>query len=174
LVAFAATLILESFRRRIPMNSLVIYESRYGNTQKIAYAIAAGLRAWGTVEVLAAEKAPGIRLHGYDLVVLGGPTEGHGVTEPIADYVDQIGEGFTGINTAAFDTRLTWPKWMSGSAAADIAKRLEGFGASLVAQPASFLVAGKPPALEPGELERAEGWARSLAAKVEAATPATR
>jgi flavodoxin len=62
------------------MNSLVIYGSRYGNTQRIAYAIAAGLRAWGKVEGLEAEKADGIRLHGYDLVVLGGPTEGHGIT----------------------------------------------------------------------------------------------
>lgn len=156
------------------MNSLVIYGSRYGNTQKIAYAIAAGLRAWGPVEVMAAENAHGIRLHSYDLVVLGGPTEGHGVTKAMGDYIDQIGDACTGINTAAFDTRLTWPKWMSGSAAVDIAKRLQGFGASLVAQPASFLVAGKPPALEPGELERAEGWARSLAVKIEAASPATR
>lgn len=156
------------------MNSLVIYGSRYGNTQKIAYAIGAGLRAWGPVEVMAAENAHGIRLHGYDLVVLGGPTEGHGVTKAMADYVDQIGDAFTGINTAAFDTRLTWPKWMSGSAAGDIAKRLQGFGASLVAQPASFLVAGKPPALEPGELERAEGWARSVAGRVEPAALASR
>jgi menaquinone-dependent protoporphyrinogen IX oxidase len=155
------------------MNSLVIYESRYGNTEKIAYAIAAGLRAWGTVEALPAEKALGVRLHGYDLVVIGGPTEGHGITEPMSSFVDKIGEAFTGVNAAAFDTRLTWPKWMSGSAAGDIAKRLEGFGASLLAQPTSFLVAGRPPALEPGELERAEGWARSLAARVETATPAT-
>jgi flavodoxin len=156
------------------MNSLVIYQSRYGNTQKIAYSIAAGLRAWGAVEVVAAEKAQGNRLRGYDLVVLGGPTEGHGITNPMADYVDRIGDAFTGTNAAAFDTRLTWPKWLSGSAAGDIAKRLQAFGARLVAQPASFLVAGRPPALEPGELERAEGWARSLAARVEAATPATR
>jgi flavodoxin len=156
------------------MNSLVIYGSRYGNTEKIAYAIAAGLRAWGTVEVLTAEKALGIRIHGYDLVVLGGPTEGHGITEPMSSYVDKIGEAFTGVNAAAFDTRLTWPKWMSGSAAGDIAKRLEGLGATLVAPPASFLVAGKPPALEPGELERAEGWARSLAASAGAEAPAIR
>jgi flavodoxin len=156
------------------MNSLVVYGSRYGNTQKIAYAIAAGLRAWGPVEVIAAEKADGIRLHAYDLVLLGGPTEGHGITTALADYLDQIGDAFTGIRAAAFDTRLTWPKWMSGSAAGDIAKRLEGFGASLVAPPASFIVAGKPPALEPGELERAEGWAGSLAAKLAPATPAIR
>lgn len=156
------------------MNSLVVYGSRYGNTQKIAYAIAAGLRAWGPVEVMAAEKAHAIRLDSYDLVVLGGPTEGHGVTQAMAGYVDQIGEAFTGINAAAFDTRLTWPKWMSGSAATDIAKRLQAFGASLVAQPESFLVAGKPVALEPGELERAEGWARSLATKLAPATAAIR
>lgn len=156
------------------MNSAVIYGSRYGNTQKIAYAIAAGLRAWGTVEVVAVDQAHGIRLHGYDLVVLGGPTEGHGITKPMADYIDQIGDAFTGVNAAAFDTRLTWPRWMSGSAAGDIGRQLQGLGASLVAQPASFLVAGKPPKLEPGELERAEGWARSLAARVAPATPATR
>ena len=156
------------------MNSLVVYGSRCGNTEKIAYAIAAGLRAWGTVDVMAAETATANRLHGYDLVVLGGATEGHGITPTMADCIDQIGGAFTGVNVAAFDTRLTWPKWMSGSAAGDIARRLQGFGASLVAQPASFLVAGNPPALEPGELERAEGWARSVAGKVDTVTPATR
>ena len=55
---------------------------------------------------------------------------------------------------------------MSGSAADSVASRLEDFGANLVIPPASFIVAGKPPVLEPGELERAEAWGRALAFKV--------
>jgi flavodoxin len=151
------------------MKSLVVYASRYGNTEKVAFAIAAGLRADGPVDVVALDKAQGVRLHTYDLVVLGGPTEAHSVTGFLASYIDEIAESFTGLNVAAFDTRLKWPKWLSGSAAEAIAARLETFGAVLVAPPVSFTVAGKVPALEPGELERAEAWARSLAAKVGAA-----
>jgi flavodoxin len=148
------------------MKILVVYGSRYGNTEKIAVAISAGLRSVGVVEMLTVDKAQTIRLHDYDLVVVGGPTEAHSAAEPIAEYVDRIGEAFSGLTVATFDTRLRWPKWMSGSAADSIASRLVSFGANLVIPPASFIVYGKPAVLEPGELERAEAWGRALAIKV--------
>jgi flavodoxin len=148
------------------MKSLVVYGTRYGNTEKIALAVSTGLRSVGVVEMLSVEQAQALRLHEYDLIVFGGPTEAHGVTEPIAAFIDEIGEAFAGVAVAAFDTRLRWPKWMSGSAADGIAHRLENFGADVVVPPASFIVTGKPTALEPGELERAEAWGRALAIKV--------
>ncbi|HET9780897.1 MAG TPA: flavodoxin domain-containing protein [Candidatus Dormibacteraeota bacterium] len=148
------------------MKSLVVYGTRYGNTEKIALAVSTGLRSIGVVEMLTVEKAQDVRVREYDLVVFGGPTEGHGVTEPVAAYVDRIGDAITGIAVATFDTRLRWPKWVSGSAADAIAGRLEKFGADLIIAPASFIVTGKPTALEPGELERAEAWGRALGIKV--------
>lgn len=155
------------------MKSLVIYGSRSGNTQKIAEAIADGLRTRGAVELLAVDEAPRTFAEGTDLVVIGGPTEGHRMTDPIVRFFDAIGtDGLQGIAAAAFDTRLHWPRWLSGSAAEGIEQRLRRSGARMIAPAESFIVS-KEPALEPGETERARKWATSLADKVEARTPTT-
>jgi len=148
------------------MKSIVVYASRSGNTENIAYAIAAGLRLKGLVGVFAIDDAPTV-LEDVGLVVIGGPTEGHSVTKSIATYLDRVGAAWKGVRVASFDTRLRWPRWLSGSAASDIAARLRACGAVLVATPTSFFVQGKQPALEPGELERAEAWAMSLVERVQ-------
>ena len=153
------------------MKSLVIYGSRYGNTEKIAYAIGAGLRGAGPVDILAIDQASALRLHEYDLVVIGGPTEGHTMTKRVSDYLLEVADSFIGRSVATFDTRMNWPKWLSGSAAGGMAGILQKSGATLVARPVSFTVAGKPPVLEPGELERAEGWGFALASDALAERP---
>jgi flavodoxin len=155
------------------VNAIVIYGSRSGNTQKIAEAVAAGLGSQGWVKVLAVDEAPAILPEAIDLVVIGGPTEAHGVTPAVARLIDRLGpSALNGTAVAAFDTRLRWPAWLSGSAAAGIARRLERCGARMIAPPESFLVGRRPnapkgeaPVLEAGELERAEAWASSLAAR---------
>jgi hypothetical protein len=76
-----------------------------------------------------------------------------------------------GIKAAAFDTRLRWPKWLSGSAGSGIVKALERAGAGVFAPEVSFYVSGNLPVLEPGELERAAAWAASLAARLESRVP---
>jgi flavodoxin len=65
------------------MNSIVICGSRFGNTRKVAEAIAGVLRERGDVRVLAAEEASAVVPHPGDLLVVGGPTEGHTMT-PVA------------------------------------------------------------------------------------------
>ena len=154
------------------MNSLVVYGSRHGNTRKVADAIAGELRKHGAVQIVSAEKAPRVLPDRTDLVIVGGPTEAHRITEPVAQFFDRIGKGaLVGKAAAAFDTRLRWPEWLSGSAAAGIAQRLHQARANLIAPEVSFFVSGKLPVLEPGEEERAAAWAASLAAKVESKKP---
>ena len=154
------------------MNSLVIYGSRYGNTRKVAEAIAAELGKHGEVQMVTAEEASTTLAEQTDLVVVGGPTEAHRMTEPIAQLFDRIGEGWlAGKAAAAFDTRVRWPLLLSGSAAAGIVRKLERAGAEVVAPAASFFVGGKPTLLEPGELEQAMAWAAALASKVESKKP---
>ena len=149
------------------MNSLVVYGSRHGNTQKVAEAIAFELGKHGVVQVVSAEEAR-VLPEQLDLIVVGGPTEAHRVTEPVAQFFDRVAKGqLVGKAAAAFDTRLRWPEWLSGSAAAGIAQRLHQSRANLIAPEMSFFVGGKLPVLEPGELERAGAWAASLAARVE-------
>jgi flavodoxin len=155
------------------MNSIVIYGSRHGNTHKVAEAIANALRRHGTVHLFSVDDAPATIPAKTDLLVVGGPTEAHRMTHPMVTFFDQFGNGdLEGIAAAGFDTRLPWPRWLSGSAGAAITVRLRKAGANVIDPGASFVVAGKYPVLEPGELERATAWACSLADKVESHVPA--
>lgn len=154
------------------MNSVVIYGSRHGNTRKVAEAIAGELRKHGAVQLVSAEKAPTLLPEQTDLVVVGGPTEAHRMTEPLARFLDRVpGGALAGKSAAGFDTRLRWPRWLSGSAGSGIVERLDWRGAHVIAPEESFFVSGKLPVLEPGELERAAAWAASLAAKLESTKP---
>ena len=152
------------------MKSLVVYESRYGNTAEVARAIAAALEASGPVRVVEAAEPSAFDLLGVDLFVLGGPTEGHGVSHTLRDRVQALPDGaLQGIAAATFDTRVNWPEFMMGSAAKGLAKALERLGAELVVPPESFLVRNcKPPELVPHELARTAEWATHLRATAEA------
>jgi flavodoxin len=155
------------------MNSIVIYGSRHGNTKKVAEAIASELRRHGTAQLFSVDKALSVIPVKTDLMVVGGPTEAHRMTEPMVRFFDQLRKGeLEGIAAAGFDTRLRWPGWLSGSAGAGITARLRKAGAQVIDPEASFVVAGKYPVLEPGELERATEWAATLAGKVESRVPA--
>lgn len=145
------------------MKSIVVYASRYGNTQRVAEAIADGIRAYGAVELVPIEKASTVFDGEADLVVIGGPTEGHGMTPAIRQFFDGLsGEAFKGVAAAAFDTRLDWPRWLSGSAGSGISDRLHKLGADVVVPQASFIVEGNEPVLKPGELERALAWGNTV------------
>jgi flavodoxin len=155
------------------MNSIVVYGSRHGNTRKLAEAIATELRRHGTAQLFSVDNAPSVLPKKTELLVVGGPTEAHRMTQPIVEFFDQFGKGeLEGIAAAGFDTRLSWPRWLSGSAGAGITAKLRNAGARVIDPGASFVVAGKYPALEPGEIERATAWACLLAGKVESRVPA--
>jgi flavodoxin len=157
------------------MNSIVIYASRYGNTQKIAEAIAGELRTYGSTGLVAAEEAPATLPPGTDLVVIGGPTEVHGMTKALAEVFDHFApEALLGVAAAAFDTRLRGGRWLTGSAGASASSKLRHAGVRLIAPAESFFVKNKAgaekdegPELEPGELERARQWAAALAEKAQ-------
>jgi flavodoxin len=154
------------------MNSLVIYGSRYGNTRRVAEAIAGELGKHGEAQLVSAEEAASALSEQTDLLVIGGPTEAHGMTEPLAHFFVRLEEdALLGKAAAAFDTRLRMPAWLSGSAGAAIERRLRHAGARVIAHEASFFVGGKPSMLQPGEIEQATVWAASLASKVESREP---
>jgi flavodoxin len=150
------------------MNALVIYATRTGNTRRVAEAMAEALRARGLVVTLHdVAEAPGLLPQDTDLLLIGGPTEGHGMTPPMASYLQRLDRtGLRNVMAAAFDTRLWWPRILSGSAAASIARTLRDKGARVVDDEMSFIVSMKPE-LVAGEIERAADWARGLAEGVD-------
>jgi flavorubredoxin len=153
------------------MESVVIYASRKGNTRHIAETIAASLARHGTVRTWCVDETPEVVPAGTDLLVIGGPTETHGMTPRLAGYLDQLELAEPGrLSAAAFDTRLRLPRILSGSAAVSIAKSFRARGVELIVPEESFFVT-KEPDLEPGELERAAVWAESLSDAVTSRMP---
>jgi flavodoxin len=153
------------------MQCIVIYASRSGNTRTVADAIAGSLGRHGTVETLAVESAPARIPAGTDLLVIGGPTEGHGISEPMKAYLERLdGESVRDVACAVFDTRLDWPRWLSGSAADRISDALRERGARVIAREESFIVTMEP-VLQPGEEARAAEWGDRLAILAGAAAP---
>jgi hypothetical protein len=171
------------------MRALVVYESMYGNTHRIAEAIARGLRSAYAVQVVSVGGARYEHVGRYDLIVAGGPTHAHGMSRPdtreaaitapqakagqlkvepdaggvsLRVWLDTLGLG--GGHAAAFDTRLQGYAFVTGRASKGIAAMLRQHGFELVVEPISFLV-DRHDHLLPGEEERAERWGATVGEK---------
>jgi hypothetical protein len=169
------------------MRAVVVYESMYGNTHLVADAIGEGLATAYQVDVVPVDRADRQLLEPADLIVVGGPTHGHGMSrastreaaaaeahKPGSELtLDPDAEGpglrewFTGLpplhaTAAAFDTRVDLPAVLTGRASKGIARHLRQHGLGLAAEPESFLVT-KQNRLEPDQTSRARQWGRRLA-----------
>jgi flavodoxin len=154
------------------MNTLVLYESEFGNTRKIADHIGKSLESRGPVRVSPIGAYSPSFLEGVDLVFVGGPTQAHSMTVNMRHFLERLQSTPAGIEAAAFDTRIKGPVFLWGSAAKEIDTRLRGSGFSPVAEPESFLVTfGKAPVLHPGEEARAAAWALHVADHARARVP---
>jgi flavodoxin len=148
------------------MRTVVVYDSKFGNTEKIADAIARGVGTLGTVDVMDTAEAVERPAERPDLLLIGGPTQKRAATPALRDFVDALPPTLDGVPVAAFDTRYRGSTWLMGSAAAEAAKVLRKSGAVLVAPPTSFYIKRGGPlelqGLEAGEIERAEAWGREV------------
>jgi flavodoxin len=147
------------------MKALVIYDSQYGNTEKIAKAIGGAIGA--DVKVARFGEVKAAELGSYDLLIVGSPTQGGRYTMSMKDFLDAIpSDALKNVRVASFDTRLkTKLAKVFGYAATRIADTLKIKGGNLLAPAEGFLVKGvKGPIIE-GELERAAAWAKDIAAK---------
>jgi len=144
------------------MMVLIVYDSVYGNTEKIAKAIGAAIT--GEVKVLCVDEANPFELKTIDLFIVGSPTQGGRSTPAIQDFLNKIPEhSLKGINVAAFDTRIS-KKWVGifGYVAEKIARRLQTKGGTLILSPEGFIVEDNEGPLKEGELERAAVWAKRI------------
>jgi flavodoxin len=149
------------------MHTVVIVDSEFGNTYALAETIAGELRTAGPVDVINV-RAPSSESQlpsDIDMVVVGGPTQIHGVSKQLAEYLEDLPPRiFSDIPCASFDTRVRgWPL-LTGAASGGISKRLKKLGAYTLMAPESFLVAGKEGPLLDDESERAREWAKHLLA----------
>jgi hypothetical protein len=170
------------------MKAVVVYESMFGNTEIVAEAIAEGLREVGDVRFGTVDELSPLEARDATLIVAGGPTHAHGMarpnahqsvakmdakhkyppvlpgTESLRGWLERLPAGRA--VAASFDTRFHKPKWLTGSAAKKIAKRLHGKGYSIMGMESFFVETTGGP-LSDGERERALLWGHSLATKVQ-------
>lgn len=115
------------------MKVCVIFDTRYGNTEKIAKSLDAGLRKAGIeTACLHAKDVAVDSLKQYDLICIGAPTEAFSVYKPMKEFLGKLeGTDLSGRYGFAFDTKLD--SRFSGSAAGFIERKLGGLGLQVIA-----------------------------------------
>lgn len=152
------------------MEVLIVYQSFFGNTEKVAAAIRDSLGSHKDTELVEVAKFEPFLLEGVEYLIVGSPTRKFSFTGGIKKLFERIPrDGLKGVRVAAFDTRiglsdiesrmLRFMARIFGYAATPLARKLEKKGGELVVAPEGFLVAGMKGPLKQGELERASRWA---------------
>ncbi len=156
------------------MKALVVYDSVFGNTEKIAQAIGAAFGAPDDAKVVKVPDVTADALAGVDLLVVGSPTRAFKATPATMTWVKALPAGkLNGVKVAAFDTRIAVADTKSGFlkfmvsifgyAAKPILSALKSKGGQAVAEPEGFIVMDSEGPLKEGELERAAAWAKQAA-----------
>jgi flavodoxin len=155
------------------MKALVVYDSFFGNTGKIAQAIGDALSPSMQVDVRKVSDITPEWLDGVDLLVVGSPTLAFSPSPGIKSFIKSIpAGGLQGVRVAAFDTRISEDDVKSralrflmklfGYAAEPISKKLRKKAAGIVVVPEGFIVKDTEGPLKEGELVRATTWANRI------------
>src|SRR5215211_9194019 len=125
------------------MKAIIIYHTRYGNTERIAKSLEVGLKeAAGIQDVVCTNVRDVVSIDSlkkYNIICIGAPTEGFTAPKPIKQFLGKMkGVNIAGKYGFAFDTRLS--SRFSGSAAKYIEKELKGQGLQIVSPLESAIV----------------------------------
>ena len=140
-----------SFRMGEKMKTaIVIYASQFGNTEKIALALARGLRDQGIkVDFCRVDAVNLDKLPEYDLLLIGGPTQGRSISKPMKEFLDLLKSVEVQDKMSfAFDTRVAHR--FAGSAGKVIEKQLKKLKMRIIKSYASAIVKGTEGPLEEG------------------------
>lgn len=158
------------------MNVLLLYDTLFGNTRKIAAAIHSSFLASNKVSFLRVDEILDKDVKPIDLLIIGSPNINGKVLPSIIDFVNSIpDEDAKRIQFACFDVRIEPTielketgkvSNIEGYAAYRLDKLLSKKGAKWIIAPVGFLKLEKEGPLKEGETERAKNWAKKIIAKV--------
>ncbi len=157
------------------MQVLILYESFFGNTEKIAHAIADAIEGAEEVTVREISTVDPETMQMPDLLIVGSPTRGFRPSPATMDFISRVPESrMLDQMFAAFDTRIALSYIKSGVlrfivktggyAASAIEKKLRQKGGVPIVASDGFCVIDKEGPLLKGEVERARKWASAIRA----------
>jgi flavodoxin len=146
------------------MDTLIVYFSKFGNTQQVANAIAEVFEAAGSVRVLSMEQLTTSDLQTADLVVMGCPTHRMNLPEAVRPTFEALPRRILRKTpVAAFDTSYKMSAFLARfTAAKKLDRALRKLGRKRVVPPETFHVVEREGPLYEGEIERAQAWAASI------------
>ena len=139
--------------------ALVVYYSKFGNTEKIAKALASGLQNGGIdTDTAKVDEVKYDELDKIDLLCVGTPVHAWNISKPAKNFLERLKglEGLSGKKAFAFDTKFK--SRLAGSAGGKIEKKLKGLGFAIAESARSAIVLGNEGPLEEG----AEGTFRQI------------
>ena len=121
---------------------IVIYHTQFGNTEKIAKALALGLGEQGiVVDCIKFEEVEVDKLMEYDLLAIGSPTYMRGISKPMKSFLEKLEQvTVKDKEVFAFDTKFKG--FLAGSAGKGIEKRVSRIGMRIVKPYDSAIVTG--------------------------------
>jgi flavodoxin len=151
------------------MKALIVYDSVFGNTEKVAQAMGAALAGQAEVALKRVGDVTPVDLAGLDALIAGSPTRKFTSTPAIKAWISALpSSSLKGVKVAAFDTRVdvtAGPGVLKGFvkvfgyAAEPMAAKLVKKGGAQAMAPEGFIVEGTEGPLREGELEHAGAWA---------------
>ncbi len=153
------------------MNALVVYFSKFGNTQKVAEAIAEALETAGSSRALSLEQLTASDMSDVDLIVMGSPTHRMNLPEGVRPMLEALPKRILrGTPAAAFDTSYKMSAFLARfTASKKLAQKLRKLGGRRIVPPETFHVVEREGPLYDGEIERARAWAKMILERVRTA-----
>jgi len=129
---------------------MIVYYSMYGNTEKVANALATGLRNGGIdVETVKVDAVKFEELAQVDLLCVGSPVHAWSIAKPMKEFLERLKnvEGLKGKKAFAFDTKASRSR-LAGGAAGKIESKLKDLGLTIAKPSESAVVKGREGPLE--------------------------
>ncbi len=131
------------------MKALVVYDSVFGNTEKLARALASGLESGGVeVDVVKVDSVKLEELSGADLLCVGSPTHGWNASKSTKEFLEHLSttQGLRGKKAFAFATKMR--SRLAGDAAGKIENKLRDAGLIIARRTRTAIVEGREGPLE--------------------------
>ena len=151
----------------VAVKVVLLYESKYGNTKRVAEAIAEEMQRVGGMEAtITALKGVDIDdIANCDMILLGGPTHFGGPTGGVRKFIDALGKrNVNGKSVAVFDTYLG-EDFEKGVRKMEEQIRAKAPGLKLLAPGLSIRVEGMKGPIVEGELVKCKDFVKQLAAQ---------